>query len=768
MSKRRVCVMAWIVALVCLLGTFSAQAKEPNTLTIGMLAYRPVAKLEPAWRRLAWYLQEQLPGTHVSLRFLNQENMARALQANELDLVFTNPVHYIALHDENELSGAIATLVTLQGTQAASSSLGGVVIRRKSQGGIRTWADLSGKTVAITGLQDLGGYVAPARELLRNGVSLETLRFEHLGSPYDNVVDAVLQGRVDAGFVRTGVLESLRDDGYEGLDQLEIVEPLQHTDFPFTVSTALYPEWAMVALPHVDRDTSRRVSAALLQLEQDDVLSQSAGIYGFTIPRSYQSVYDAMVAVRVPPFDEAPVVTWSEFIGKHRIATTLGALLVLSLAVTTGWISYSQRRLQEAHIRLAQQHERVSLLSKAIEASWSAVVITDANPETGYLVETANPAFCRMTGYSLDELRGHTLKKLQGPDTDPAVIEHLRQCLQTGDYFDGTTTNYRKDGTPYTVRWNISPVRDEQGVITHFVSVQQDLSERIQAERMRDLLASAFNATSDPVIITDNRHRIVFANQALAELTQHPMQEVMGKTPAIFSSGKHDADFYACLRTLLESGKDFRATFINRRSDGSLYHAAQSISPIINDRGVITHYVSVSKDITEQVESEQKWRQEAVEDKLTGLYTRRYGEELAKRSALKAQTDGTPLAVIICDIDHFKRVNDTYGHAAGDRVLRSVAQSLRQAVRTADAVVRWGGEEFVILLDTCPQTAAVELAERIRRQVEAQPDVEVGTVTLSLGLALLKPDETIEQAIARADTALYQSKHGGRNRVSVA
>lgn len=481
-----------------------------------------------------------------------------------------------------------------------------------------------------------------------------------------------------------------------------------------------------------------------------------------------EPVHQAMVSARVPTVDEPLVVSWSEFIRTHAVASTLWGLLALSVLIAGLWIARGHRRLRDAHARLALKNEELALLRKGFEHSWSSIVITDANPETGYLVETANPAFCAMTGYSLDELRGHSLKRLQGPDTDPEVIERLRQCLREGRYFDGTTVNYRKDGKPYTVRWNISPVRDEQGRITHFVSMQQDLSARIEAERMRDLLASAFNATSDPVIITDTRQRILFANQALAELTGYPLEEVLGKTPALFSSGKHDAGFYARLRDLLGSGKDFQATFVNRRADGSLYYSAQSISPILNDKGVVTHYVSVGKDVTKQVESEQKWRQEAVEDKLTGLHTRRHGEELAKKSALRAHALATPLAVIVCDIDHFKRVNDSFGHAAGDRVLAAVAHSLRQAVRSADVVIRWGGEEFVILLDNCPQAAAVDLAERIRRQVEAQPDAEVGTVTLSLGLAMLRLDETIEQSIARADAALYQSKHGGRNRVSLA
>ena len=759
--------LAAILCLACLFASFSVAAREANTLTIGMFAYRPVPILEPAWTPLAEYLQERLPGVLVDIRFLSQEEMADALQRDELDLMFTHPTHYVTLSTQSRFAGAVATLIALVDQQPVSQ-LGGVLIRRKERTDIQHWRDLQGRVVAITGKQYLGGYTAQAQMLAARGIPLDRIEFKELGSPHDKVIAAVFNRQADAGFISTGILESLLRAGDARVSELEVVEPVSHPGFPLQVSTALYPEWAMVALPHLDRDLSRRVSAALLALEPEHPVSRTAGIHGFTMPSDYEPVHQAMVSARVPPFDETPVVSWSEFIRTHVVASALGGLLSLCLVIAGVWLSHSHRRLRDAHARLARQNEQLALLHKGFEHSWSSIVITDANPETGYLVETANPAFCAMTGYSLDELRGHTLKRLQGPDTDPAVIEYLRQCLREGRYFDGTTINYRKDGKPYTVRWNISPVRDEQGKITHFVSMQQDLSARIDAERMRDLLASAFNATSDSVIITDTRHRILFANEALAELTHYPIEDVLGKTPALFRSGKHDANFYARLRGLLNSGKNFDATFINKRADGSLYYAAQSISPIFNDKGVITHYVSVSKDITAQVESEQKWRQEAVEDKLTGLYTRRYGEELVKKSALRAQALGTPLAVIVCDIDHFKCVNDSFGHAAGDRVLSSVAQSLRLAVRSADAVIRWGGEEFVILLDNCPQAAAVDLAERIRRQVEAQPDAEVGTVTLSLGLAMLRLDETIEQCIARADAALYQSKEGGRNRVSLA
>ena len=411
---------------------------------------------------------------------------------------------------------------------------------------------------------------------------------------------------------------------------------------------------------------------------------------------------------------------------------------------------------------------QLELFQSAVMQSWNAIVITDADLAAGCRVQIANPAFCAMTGYSLDELRGRTLSMLQGPETDPAVIDHLRACLREARFFEGITTNYRKDGSSYIVRWNISPVRDEDGVLTHFISVQQDISEHVRTERENRLLARALDATSDPVLLTDAQARIIFANTAFAEVTGYPAGEIRGRTPALFRSGAHDEAFYASLRSSLASGQDFRATFINRRRDGSLYHAEQSISPICDETGRVTHYVSVSKDISQRVGMEQALRDAATRDKLTGLYNRHRGEHLLEEAAAEALAGGGPLTVIVCDVDHFKQVNDRFGHPAGDRILIEVSGILRQSVRGRDAVIRWGGEEFVIVLDACPQAAAIDLAERIRVRIAAHRDVEVGKVTLSLGLATLAPAESTDELIARADAALYQAKRGGRDRLCVA
>ena len=409
-----------------------------------------------------------------------------------------------------------------------------------------------------------------------------------------------------------------------------------------------------------------------------------------------------------------------------------------------------------------------NLFHAAVMQSWNAIVITSADHAAGYPVLIANPAFCKMTGYTLDELKGCSLKVLQGPETDPAVIEELRACLTEGRFFEGTAINYRKDGTTYVVHWNITPIRDTDGVITHFVSVQEDISAYVRASRENRLLARALDASGDPIMVTDAQERILFANAAFSKTTGYPAEDLIGSTPSLLRSGRHDPEFYTALRRALASGRDFRATFINRRRDGSLYHADQSISPIVDDAGQTTHYVCVSRDVTDQVDREEALLEAATRDALTGLYNRRYGDQRLDDALERAEALGHPLSLILADIDHFKQINDRYGHPAGDRALEEVGRILRQSVRGRDAVIRWGGEEFMIVLEDCPLQPATELAERIRLKVSEYRDATFGGLTLSLGLATFAADEPRKRLVARADAALYDAKHAGRNRISVA
>lgn len=167
--------------------------------------------------------------------------------------------------------------------------------------------------------------------------------------------------------------------------------------------------------------------------------------------------------------------------------------------------------------------------------------------------------------------------------------------------------------------------------------------------------------------------------------------------------------------------------------------------------------------------SEKHLQAQAMEDALTGLYNRRHFELVAAQELSRSQRTGNPLALLIFDIDFFKQINDRHGHEAGDQVLIAVGQLLKASARDIDALARWGGEEFVLLMPNADLTEAMAVAQRLRQKVESTPVASpAGEIhcTVSGGLAVVQADEPLSQAFARADRALYRSKREGRNLIS--
>lgn len=409
------------------------------------------------------------------------------------------------------------------------------------------------------------------------------------------------------------------------------------------------------------------------------------------------------------------------------------------------------------HLALSVE-DQVLLFQAALEQSYNSVVITDANIEGGgpYIIY-ANPSFEKMTGYSLAELIGKSPKILQGPLTDRRVIEELRSCICTGRYFEGSTINYNKEGHPYNVEWSISPIKDQSGVIRYFISVQKNITAFIKAQQERNLLAKALNDSPDCVIITDIDHKIVFANKGFERLTGYQQEEVIGREPSfLWVSEKEQA-------TSSRKITHFQLQRPNLRKDGTPFYVDQSIARITDNAGNITHHVSFSKDVTERLRRELTLKYLASKDSMTGLLNRRSGEQLLRQYDDEKQPASKLLSLIIIDIDNFKKINDTFGHSVGDVILKSCAQLIKNKARNTDNIIRWGGEEFLMIVPNARLHVAMELAERIRTSIEQHTDSKVGKITASFGVAELQPDESTSSLIDRADEALYKAKLAGKN-----
>lgn len=406
------------------------------------------------------------------------------------------------------------------------------------------------------------------------------------------------------------------------------------------------------------------------------------------------------------------------------------------------------------------------LWEPAFRHAFNSILITDADfADDGPHILAANPAFCAMTGYDEDELIGRNPRMLQGPATDPTVIDRLREAIQDGAYFFGSTVNYRKDGSPYNVEWNISAVREE-GRVVAFVSVQQDITARIAAQREHDLFLALGNLMPMPMIVTDANFRIVFANLEFERITGFTMGDLAGRSPEVLYASSDAAKLMESAVSELTREHEVHRRVALRRKSGAPVIVNQRITQV----GVAERRMQVStySDVSDLVESEQRWRSMAHTDALTGAMNRRGGDRLLAELVQRSARAGTDLAAMMCDIDHFKRVNDTHGHAAGDRVLASVARALRTTLRDGDVVVRHGGEEFLVLVPGANVDVATRLAERLRSVVSAVPDDEVGRVTVSIGVAVLDEAEAPEALLARADAALYAAKQRGRDCVVVA
>ncbi|MDC7717227.1 EAL domain-containing protein [Vogesella sp. DC21W] len=297
--------------------------------------------------------------------------------------------------------------------------------------------------------------------------------------------------------------------------------------------------------------------------------------------------------------------------------------------------------------------------------------------------------------------------------------------------------------------------------------LEDEISQRQQAEKRRRLYEMVFEHTEDAVIITTPDTHIVAANPAYQLMTGMTLDELCGKRPPIARSGHHDRQFYQQLWQELAIAGRWQGEIVNRHTDGSLVHALLAINAATEPDGTVTHYVGILSDITQLKLAENQLRRLAYYDPLTALPNRVLLKDRLAHEIDIAREEKRSFATMLLDLDRFKYVNDTLGHKAGDELLMDVAERLRGTVRLEDTVARLSGDEFCIILRDCSPSQVARTAEAIVTvlnlpfRLEAR-DAEVGA---SIGIAMFPGDgESSENLMKNADAAMYQAKALGRNR----
>jgi len=289
-----------------------------------------------------------------------------------------------------------------------------------------------------------------------------------------------------------------------------------------------------------------------------------------------------------------------------------------------------------------------------------------------------------------------------------------------------------------------------------------------QSSRTLKLAEQVIQSSFEGIMVTDANARIEFVNPAFTHLTGYAPEEVIGRTTEILSSGRHDSEFYSRMWQSLKNHGYWRGEIWNRRKNGELYLELLTITAITDNSGNATHYAGLFTDITQNRNNEEQIRQLAYYDALTGVPNRRLLEDRLQHAIRHAHRTEMLLGVMFMDLDKFKEVNDTLGHATGDELLVQFTARVRSCLREDDTLARLGGDEFIVLLPEMdsPDTV-VKVAERLVA-ASAPPYAINGhslTVSTSIGISLYPADgKTTEELINGADIAMYQAKQAGRNR----
>ena len=267
------------------------------------------------------------------------------------------------------------------------------------------------------------------------------------------------------------------------------------------------------------------------------------------------------------------------------------------------------------------------------------------------------------------------------------------------------------------------------------------------------------------VQITDIEGNIIYVNSAIMKHTQFSKEELLGKNNRIFKSGSHSKDFYKELWDTILSGKIYQNILINKKKDGSLYYDEKVISPLKDENNDICCFISTGRDITDRIALEEELNKLATKDMMTGIYNRYKINSIIEDEIKRAKRYGEIFSLIMFDIDYFKKVNDTYGHDIGDYVLQELSRIILQSIRQTDSFGRWGGEEFMLVVPYTNKQEAIELAQKIRNEVQNHSFEYVKQITLSIGVTQYLDNEEKDTLIKRVDSALYKAKANGRNQV---
>ncbi len=448
---------------------------------------------------------------------------------------------------------------------------------------------------------------------------------------------------------------------------------------------------------------------------------------------------------------------------RAEIYRTLMYAMAVVLLLYVMWLFFKLRSTMNT---LAHSLNEIDFQKFAIDQH-AIVAITNARGIITYV----NDKFCEISQYSREETIGKTHRLINSGYHPREFFRQMWGTISKGEVWHGEINNHRKDGSLYWVDTTIVPFMDASGKPERYIAIRTDITERKRADDSLRIAATAFES-QECLMITDANSVILRVNHAFTETTGYSSEEIVGQTPRLLKSGRHDTNFYHAMWESLNRSGTWQGEVWDRRKNGEIYPKWLAITAVKSVDGQVSHYVGSHIDITERKAAEEKIKHLAFYDPLTQLPNRRLLMDRLQHAQAGSLRSGKHGALLFIDLDNFKTLNDTQGHDIGDQLLKLTARRLETCVRENDTVARLGGDEFVIMLEGLDilMTEAANQTEIIGEKILTslnqlyQLDTREYHNTASIGATLFcAHQQTIDELLKQADIAMYHSKQAGRN-----
>jgi len=413
--------------------------------------------------------------------------------------------------------------------------------------------------------------------------------------------------------------------------------------------------------------------------------------------------------------------------------------------------------------------DQLRIMQASLEHLSDLVIVTDACLDVpGPCIQYVNQAVVERTGYSRAQLIGASPRLFQGPATCRDALRRIRDAVHKGERVREELLNYTRNGEAYWIDISIVPLFDAGGQLTHFVSTQSDITARKKIESDLVLFRQAIDQSPSSVIITDNTGHITYVNNGFENNSGYSRDEVLGRTPGFRAWAPKPESEKRAFWDRLDNGLPWRGEFVNRHKQGHRVVKRAVVSPVRSFEGNISHFLSVEQDITAEKDAQAQLEYLAYHDPVTQMPNRRLLQQRVE-AVLNWPQLPPSAALLLIDLDDFKRINDAHGHGFGDRVLQKIGYRLQKQLLSDDELVaRLGGDEFGVLL--CGRTTDAESdllwrLEAFRQQLARPLNIDGETLLLagSIGVARIPAHGNSFVTLQRnADLALYKAKADGK------